>query len=386
VSSACSEQTPVSDRNIVQQASRSLKMVFGFGSKKKKDKDKDAPESSADAAKAAQSGRNRRLSIFSSKKDKPEAAAVDEMIGNMTISPPSVQNVNFDVVGGLRVAALSQAGCEPGGEKKENQDSFIAISDVSGDARAGCVLGALDGHGQFGHFVSQFCRDQFPRCLKVSHLIDTDDATAVAVMTQCFKEVADKLEAQRKFDCSMSGSTAVISLVRQNTIYTGNLGDSRCVLATMSNGKLVAVDLSHDQKPERDDERQRLLRAGARVEALFDEYSNEPIGPLRVWLKDMMLPGVAMSRSFGDAVAATVGCIDIPEVLVHKISPQDRFIIWASDGVWEFISSQQAVDMVAHCKNPNEACKILVDKSTKLWHEEEDLRDDITAVVAFLPQ
>ena len=31
--------------------------------------------------------------------------------------------------------ALSQAGCEPGGEKKENQDSFIAISDVSGDAR-----------------------------------------------------------------------------------------------------------------------------------------------------------------------------------------------------------------------------------------------------------
>ena len=32
--------------------------------------------------------------------------------------------------------------------------------------------------------------------------------------------------------------------------------------------------------------------------------------------------------------------------------------------------------MVAHCKNPNEACKILVDKSTKLWHEEEDLRDD----------
>jgi hypothetical protein len=44
--------------------------------------------------------------------------------------------------------------------------------------------------------------------------------------------------------------------------------------------------------------------------------------------------------------------------------------------VWEFISSQQAVDMVAHCKNPNEACKILVDKSTKLWHEEEDLRDD----------
>ncbi len=99
-------------------------MVFGFGSKKKKDKD--APESSADAAKAAQSGRNRRLSIFSSKKDKDKASAVDELFENMTISPPSVQNVrscvplscrrgglltvcivpqvNFDVAGGIRVA------------------------------------------------------------------------------------------------------------------------------------------------------------------------------------------------------------------------------------------------------------------------------------------
>lgn len=204
-------------------------------------------------------------------------------------------------------------------------------------------------------------------------------------MTQCFKDIADKLDAQRRIDCSMSGSTAVISLLRNNTVYTANCGDSRCVLGTMRNGKLTAVDLSHDQKPEREDEYKRLLKAGARIEALYDEVSNEPIGPLRVWLKDMMLPGVAMSRSFGDAVAATVGCIDVPEVLQHTLSADDCLIIWASDGVWEFLESQDGIDLIAGCSTPDECCRILVKKSTELWHKEEELRDDITAVVTFLP-
>ncbi len=35
-----------------------------------------------------------------------------------------------------------------------------------------------------------------------------------------------------------------------------------------------------------------------------------------------------------------------PEIQVAKLSGSERFIIVASDGVWEFISSQQAVDLV----------------------------------------
>jgi len=36
------------------------------------------------------------------------------------------------------------------------------------------------------------------------------------------------------------------------------------------------------------------------------------LGPERVWLKDIDVPGLAMSRSFGDTVAASVGVIAIP--------------------------------------------------------------------------
>jgi hypothetical protein len=56
--------------------------------------------------------------------------------------------------------------------------------------------------------------------------------------------------------------------------------------------------LSEDQKPDRDDERRRILSCGGRVEPLMDE-NGEAIGPYRVWLPNMMLPGLAMARSIG---------------------------------------------------------------------------------------
>lgn len=39
------------------------------------------------------------------------------------------------------------------------------------------------------------------------------------------------------------------------------------------------------------------------------------MGPARVWLMEENIPGLAMSRSFGDYVASQVGVISIPEVL-----------------------------------------------------------------------
>lgn len=36
------------------------------------------------------------------------------------------------------------------------------------------------------------------------------------------------------------------------------------------------------------------------------------MGPERVWLKNYDVPGLAMSRSFGDQLAASVGVIAIP--------------------------------------------------------------------------
>lgn len=71
----------------------------------------------------------------------------------------------------------------------------------------------------------------------------------------------------------------------------------------------------------------------------FRESNGAPIGPARVWLKIENVPGLAMSRSFGDAVAHSVGVIPDPEFFELEINSSDKFIIIGSDGLWEFISN-----------------------------------------------
>jgi serine/threonine protein phosphatase PrpC len=109
-----------------------------------------------------------------------------------------------------------------------------------------------------------------------------------------------------------------------------------------------------------------------------------PVGPARVWLGDAWMPGLAMSRSIGDTVAASCGVTHCPELSVVDITPDSLFVIWASDGVWEFIDSQAAVDAVSKCKDAPEACKVLTDLAKTQWEvNEPDVSDDISCVIVF---
>ena len=115
--------------------------------------------------------------------------------------------------------------------------------------------------------------------------------------------------------------------------------------------------------------------------------NREPIGPLRVWLKYDDVPGLAMTRSMGDSVAAKAGVIAEPEIFELQLTSADKFIIIASDGVWEFISNIEAAKVVYpyYEKNaPDQAAEALVKESFKRWKKEEEVIDDITCIVVFL--
>lgn len=100
-----------------------------------------------------------------------------------------------------------------------------------------------------------------------------------------------------------------------------------------ADGKIEAVALSVDHKPERPDERKRILNSNGRVEACKG-MNGEDIGPPRVWLRNQDVPGLAMTRSIGDLVAASVGVSCRPEIQLTELTGDDLFIILASDGVW----------------------------------------------------
>lgn len=94
-----------------------------------------------------------------------------------------------------------------------------------------------------------------------------------------------------------------------------------------------------------------------------------------------------MSRSIGDIVASTVGVSCTPEIKEYRIGPDDRFIIIASDGVWEFLENVDVVKMVAPYYEQNNidgACDALLNASVKSWAEEEEtIVDDITLIILF---
>jgi len=97
-----------------------------------------------------------------------------------------------------------------------------------------------------------------------------------------------------------------------------------------------------------------------------------------------------MARSIGDNAVKKVGVIATPEVRKHVLTDDDEFMILASDGVWEFISSDDAVASVAASLQATNsatlACKRLIDAAIQQWKDNEgDYRDDITAIVMRLP-
>lgn len=109
------------------------------------------------------------------------------------------------------------------------------------------------------------------------------------------------------------------------------------------------------------------------------------IGPHRVWLAKEDIPGLAMSRSIGDALAHSVGVSDIPDVQEHEIHSTDKFAIWASDGVWDFISNKE-VAMICQANAPDMdgAAATIVKHASRLWEQNEGVVDDITCVVVQL--
>lgn len=75
-------------------------------------------------------------------------------------------------------------------------------------------------------------------------------------------------------------------------------------------------------------EAERIRKCNGRVLALKEEPHIQ-----RVWLPYDDSPGLAMSRAFGDFVLKNHGIICIPHVSYHRLTPNDEFLVLASDGV-----------------------------------------------------
>lgn len=241
----------------------------------------------------------------------------------------------------------------------------------------------MDGHGEFGHLVASFIQEKLPSCL--SSQIDLKSNPEKSI-TEAVKRLCDEL-TDTNINVAFSGSTCVFGVKIADMLYVANIGDSRCVMCRQAdNGELQAIGLSIDQKPENPKEKARILKAGGRVEPLPGPPGMD-CGPPRVWLAEVDVPGLGMSRSIGDEVSQTVGVISVPEIIPHQIQSNDIFAIWASDGVFEFLSNEAACSIIWKYKHDlQEAANQLVEESIKMWRKEEQVIDDVSCIVVMFNQ
>ena len=287
-----------------------------------------------------------------------------------------------------KIESICQRGYSGPGVEKYNQDNFFVYNNLN-DENDVLFIGVCDGHGILGHDVSKYLITHLPsnlnQALKKTRKYIRDKKTLQKTMKEVFIKTNNDLCRNDLVDTQFSGSTCVTIILTKNQIISGNVGDSRAVMGRYINGNWINIDLTKDQKPDTPEEKERILKRGGRIESYKDENGND-FGPKRVWLKNADLPGLAMARSFGDEVAASVGTISEPEIKYFDITEDDKFIIIASDGIWEFISSQECVNIIKdfYLKKDLKGClKYLLNESSKRWIKEEEVIDDITAVIIF---
>lgn len=216
-------------------------------------------------------------------------------------------------------------------------------------------------------------------------------------MTEIFEKVHKEVirtANSEKFEVGLSGTTLSVAVIdrEKRKILLAWAGDSRCVLgrpvkkgvisrlASGPSGKSDYVGGSADHKPNDPKERRRVEEQGGEVLLLPGDV------PHRVFAKGKEIPGLAMSRSIGDLAGHKAGVIHQPGIEWLDFQ-KDDLLLCCSDGVWEFLSNVEALNIVSQVgkKKAADGVQKLSAESRRLWlAEADDCCDDITVIAVWL--
>ena len=289
-------------------------------------------------------------------------------------------------------------------EKENNQDCSLIIENVCGIKNYN-IYSIMDGHGSNGHLVSNFIKDKIIenftnisyyfkkiKSKETSNLEYPENILDIIFnilkknnfqkIKDFYKTVDESLSSiEVKFDSNFSGSTCIILFQLGKKLISCNVGDSRAIL--IKENKEI-IELSQDQKPDNENEKNRIENMGGIVSQCNDLYDDGKIGgPFRIWMKGCDYPGIAMSRSIGDKIAHEIGVISEPEILLFNLDENSKYIIIGSDGIWQYFNSMDILDMIYEENKEKEfskenICKKIVNKAKNKFIENEEYVDDIT--------
>lgn len=163
-------------------------------------------------------------------------------------------------------------------------------------------------------------------------------------MTIALRKIEDDIEGVAAWD--EQGSTVAAAVMvegeeaESKMIVTANIGDSRVVLSRLG----AAVDLTKDHKPNSDQEIKRIRELGGSVR--WHGFFNADGSPMLGTGVYRVNGNLAVSRAVGDKSEKPY-ISAVPELRAIKVQPEnDQFIIVATDGLWDVMTSEEAVRYV----------------------------------------
>lgn len=290
---------------------------------------------------------------------------------------PDSQNVH------LHVGFRSRTGWTPMTNNRDNQDALTIICPLPEPNARVSLFAVFDGHGDYGQQVAGLVAERLPkafhRLMKKNPLISMEQA-----LKQACSHASKAAYNYPRFDLIRSGTTAAVCAVCDGSITCANIGDSRVIVGTERSGCVVPLVLTEDHSPDVPEEMERIKNAGGRV----DHWSpdGDETGPARVWLKDSRQPGLAVSRVIGDTMLEGI-VSDEPTMTTHELGENDRFVVIASDGLWNVMTNDEVVTFVADRLHQGlqGVVEDIVKHAAGLWLEDEgETIDDITVTVVKL--
>ena len=322
--------------------------------------------------------------------DKNSKIKIAKYMKQNNLSKINHKKISSEIIKIKNIFSLTKKGFWQPETEKPNQDNFFIFKNITSESN-NYFIGVCDGHGKYGKEISSFISINLPLNLKQNFLdnkikINKESlSTITKIITKTFIQTNLSLNLNSNIGTSSSGSTCSSIILTPYRLISINLGDSRCVLGKYNN-KWSYVNLTRDHKPKEEDEKKRILEKGGKISKEKDEFGNKT-GIARIWKKDGGNIGLALTRSFGDEILSKIGVICEPEVKEFILGKDDKFIIIGTDGLWEYITSQECVEIVKEFYLKNDiqgAINYLFKESAKRWITEQDVIDDITIILIFL--
>ncbi|VDM41548.1 unnamed protein product [Toxocara canis] len=227
------------------------------------------------------------------------------------------------------------------------EDAHTHLLAVPDDNKA-AFFAVYDGHG--GAKVSQYAGTHLHKTIATNSLYS--EGKIEEAIKEGFMSLDEKMKNDEEMREDMSGTTAVVVIIKNKKIYCGNVGDSRAVACVSG----VAEPLSFDHKPANEAEARRIVAAGGWVE--FNRVNGN----------------LALSRALGDfafkknehKTPEEQIVTAYPDVTVRDLTYDHEFIVLACDGIWDVMSNQEVVDFcrdrLAVGREPETICEELLSR------------------------